>query len=193
MTASFSSTCKSNLRIWCHQAKRFELNAVSVAMIRQGIKLHHHQSAALNRSGVAMLRNQKNSRMQSKPSANLQRRYGYLEKAFDGDTGHCLDVNRLDRKISEAEELTGATLLKTTEVVPLRVAANRVGALRFRLVFATIISYLAMMAFLIHSARHATQTVAVAAEFSPAMIALGSCMAFSVIVTGLFVLVRHGD
>jgi hypothetical protein len=84
-------------------------------------------------------------------------------------------------------------LLKTTEIVPLRVAANRVGALRLRLVFATITSYLAMMAFLIHSARHATQTVAVAAEFSPAMIALGSCMAFSVIVTGLFVLVRHGD
>ena len=131
--------------------------------------------------------------MRCKQSAYLPRRYGYLEKAFDGDTGHCLDVNRLDREISEAEELTGATLLKTTEIVPLRVAANRVGALRLRLVFATITSYLAMMAFLIHSARHATQTVAVAAEFSPAMIALGSCMAFSVIVTGLFVLVRHGD
>ena len=35
-----------------------------------------------------------------------------------------------------------------------------------------IVSYLAMMAFLIHSARHATQTIAVASEFSPAMIAL---------------------
>ncbi len=82
---------------------------------------------------------------------------------------------------------------KTTEVVPSRVTANRLGTLRFRLVLAMIASYLAMMAFLIHSARHATQTTVVASEFSPAMIALASCMAFSVIVTGLFVLVRHGD
>jgi len=28
--------------------------------------------------------------MRRKQSANLQRRYGYLEKAFDDDTGHCL-------------------------------------------------------------------------------------------------------
>jgi hypothetical protein len=28
--------------------------------------------------------------MRRKQSANLQRRYGYLENAFDGDTGHCL-------------------------------------------------------------------------------------------------------
>src|SRR5882757_482235 len=56
----FSLTCKSNLRTWCHQAKRFELNAVSAAMIRPGIKLRHRQSAALNRSGVAVLRNQQN-------------------------------------------------------------------------------------------------------------------------------------
>ena len=82
---------------------------------------------------------------------------------------------------------------KTTEVVPSRVTANRLGTLRFRLVLAMIASYLAMMAFLIHSARHATQTTVVAPDFSPAMIALASCMAFSVIVTGLFVLVRHGD
>ena len=82
---------------------------------------------------------------------------------------------------------------KTTEVVPSRVTANRLGTLRFRLVLAMIASYLAMMAFLIHSARHATQTTVVASDFSPAMIALASCMAFSVIVTGLFVLVRHGD
>ena len=82
---------------------------------------------------------------------------------------------------------------KVTEVIPLRVDANRLGALRFRLVLAMIVSYLAMMAFLIYSARHATQTTVVAAEFSPAMIALASCMVFSVIVTGLFVFVRHGD
>ena len=82
---------------------------------------------------------------------------------------------------------------KTTEAFPLRVTANRLGALRFRLVIATIVSYLAMMAFLIHSARQATQTAVVASDFSPAMVALASCMAFSVIVTGLFVLVRHGD
>ncbi len=82
---------------------------------------------------------------------------------------------------------------KTTEVVPSRVTANRLGTLRFRLVLAMIASYLAMMAFLIHSARHATQTTVVASDFSPAMIALASCMAFSAIVTGLFVLVRHGD
>jgi hypothetical protein len=89
--------------------------------------------------------------------------------------------------------MEGASLNKATEVVPLRVASNRLGALRFRLVFATIGSYLAMMAFLIHSARHATQTTVVAAEFSPAMIALASCMAFCVILTGLFVFARHGD
>jgi hypothetical protein len=46
---------------------------------------------------------------------------------------------------------------------------------------------------LIHSARHATQTTVVAAGFSPAMIAVASCMAFSVILTGLFVFVRHED
>jgi hypothetical protein len=42
------------------------------------------------------------------------------------------------------------------------------------LVGATIVSYLAMMAFLIYSARHATQTIVAAADFSPAMIALAS-------------------
>jgi hypothetical protein len=85
----------------------------------------------------------------------------------------------------------GASLRETTEV-PLRVTANRLGALRFRLVFATFVSYLAMMAFLIYSARHATQTIVAAADFSPAMIALVSCMALHVILTGLFVFVRHG-
>jgi hypothetical protein len=89
--------------------------------------------------------------------------------------------------------MQGASLHKTTEAVPLRVTANRLGALRFRLVLVMIVSYLAMMAFLIHSARHATQTAVVAADFSPAMIALASCMAFSVVLTGLFVFVRHGD
>jgi hypothetical protein len=89
--------------------------------------------------------------------------------------------------------MPGASLLKTIEAIPLRVAATRLGALRFRLVLAMIASYLAMMAFLIHSARHATQTAVVAAEFSPAMIALASCMAFSVVLTGLFVFARHGD
>jgi len=56
-----------------------------------------------------------------------------------------------------------------------------------------IVPYLAMMAFLIHSARHATEIAVVASDFSPAMIALASCMAFSVVLTGLFVFVRHGD
>jgi len=84
-------------------------------------------------------------------------------------------------------------LRKTTEVVPLRVNANSLRALQFRLVLAMIVSYLAMMAFLIHRARHATQTAVVAADFSPAMIALASCMAFSVVLTGLVVLVRHWD
>jgi len=56
-----------------------------------------------------------------------------------------------------------------------------------------IAAYLAMMAFVIHSARHATQTSVIASDFSPAMVALGSCMAFSIALTGLFVLVRHGD
>jgi hypothetical protein len=61
------------------------------------------------------------------------------------------------------------------------------------LVLAMITAYLAMMAFLIYSARHATQTAVVASDFSPAMIALASCMAFSIVLTGLFVLVRRGD
>jgi hypothetical protein len=89
--------------------------------------------------------------------------------------------------------MQGASLHKTAEVVPLRVAAIRLGALRFRLVLAMIVSYLAMMAFLIHSARHAAQTAVVASDFGPAMIAVASCMAISVILTGLFVFVRHGD
>jgi len=89
--------------------------------------------------------------------------------------------------------MLGASLDKTTEVVPLRVIGNRLGALRFQLPLVMIVSYLAMMAFLIHSARQATQTAVVASDFSPAMIALASCMAFSVALTGLFVFVRHGD
>jgi hypothetical protein len=84
-------------------------------------------------------------------------------------------------------------LYKATEVAPLRVTANRLGALRFRLVLVTIASYLAMMAFLIHSARHAAQSAVVAAGFSPSMIALASCMAFSVVLTGLFVFVRNEE
>ena len=82
---------------------------------------------------------------------------------------------------------------KTTEVVPSRIPVNRLGVLRFQLALAMIASYLAMMAFLIHSARHATQTIAVASEFSPAMIALAGCMVFSIVLTGLFVLLQHGD
>ena len=82
---------------------------------------------------------------------------------------------------------------RTNEAVQLRDTAKRSGALRFRLVLAMIVSYLAMMTFLICCARHATQTAAAASDFSPAMIALASCMAVSVILTGLFVLLRHED
>jgi hypothetical protein len=85
------------------------------------------------------------------------------------------------------------SLHKTAEVVALRVTANNSGAFRFRLVLVMIVSYLATMAFLIDSARHATQTENTALEFSPAMIALAICMAFSVMLTGFFVLVRHED
>ena len=81
---------------------------------------------------------------------------------------------------------------EATEVVPLRVAAEKIGAFRFRLVLAMIASYLAMMTFLIHSARHATQATVLTVEFSPAMIALASCMAFSILLTGVFVLARNG-
>ena len=84
-------------------------------------------------------------------------------------------------------------MLKATEVVPLRTTANKLGVFRFRLVLAMIASYLAMMSFLIYSARHTTQTADVAADFSPAMVALASCMAFSVILTGFFVFVRNRD
>jgi hypothetical protein len=89
--------------------------------------------------------------------------------------------------------MQGASVHKITEDVPSRVNANGIGALRFRLVLVMIVSYLAMMAFVIHSARHPIQTAVVASEVSPAMIALASCMALSVILTGLFVLVRNGD
>ena len=82
---------------------------------------------------------------------------------------------------------------KATEDVPSRVTANRSGALGLRLVLVMIVPYLAMMAFLIHSARHATEIAVVAAGFSPAMIALASCMAFSVVLTGLFVFVRNEE
>jgi cytosine/uracil/thiamine/allantoin permease len=84
-------------------------------------------------------------------------------------------------------------LHKITELVSLPVTANGPGALRFWLALAMIVSYLAMMAFLIYCARHATQIAVVTTEFSPAMIALASCMAFSVALTGLFVCVRHGN
>jgi len=80
---------------------------------------------------------------------------------------------------------------KTTEVVPLRVAANRLGALRFRLALLMIVSYLAMMSFLIYSARHTPLTAAVGSDLSSAMVALAICMAFSVILTGFFVFVRN--
>ncbi len=103
-------------------------------------------------------------------------------------------MNPLELKICAADKLMqGASLHKAAEDVPSRVAANRSGALRFRLVLAMIVPYLAMMAFLIHSARHATQTAIAASDFSPAMIALAGCMVFSVVLTGLFVFVRHGD
>jgi hypothetical protein len=82
-------------------------------------------------------------------------------------------------------------LHKNIKVIP-PLAANGSGALRFRLVLAMIASYLATMTFLIYSARHATQTAVVAADFSPAMIALACCMAFSVILTGVFVLAQRG-
>jgi hypothetical protein len=86
-----------------------------------------------------------------------------------------------------------ASLHKITETIPSHLLANPSGALRLRLVLAMIAAYLAMMAFLIYSARHATQTAVAASDFSPAMIALASCMAFSIFLTGLFVLVRRGD
>jgi hypothetical protein len=82
-------------------------------------------------------------------------------------------------------------LHKTTEVVPPRVAANRLGALRFRLALLMIVSYLAMMSFLIYSARHTPLTAAVGSDLSSAMVALAICMAFSVILTGFFVFVRN--
>jgi hypothetical protein len=83
------------------------------------------------------------------------------------------------------------SLHKTTVVVALRVAANRLVAIRFRLALLMIVSYLAMMSFLIYSARHAPLTAAVASDFSPAMVAVAICMAFSVILTGFFVFIRN--
>ena len=82
---------------------------------------------------------------------------------------------------------------KKSDIVSLVATANGSGTLRFRLVLVMIASYLAMMIFLIHCARTVTQTSVVAADFSPAMIALASCMAVSVILTGFFVFVRHGE
>src|SRR6266446_5707010 len=45
-----------------------------------------------------MLRNQQNPRTRSKQYANLQRRYGYFEKAFDGDASHCLSLPSFARR-----------------------------------------------------------------------------------------------
>ena len=86
-----------------------------------------------------------------------------------------------------------ASLPKTTDVVRLRVTAHRLEVRRFRLALLMIVSYLAMMAFLIYSARHAPQGSVVATDLSPAVIAVASCMAFSVILTGFFVFVRNRD
>ena len=86
-----------------------------------------------------------------------------------------------------------ASLHKITEAIPSRLLANPSGALRLRLVLAMIAAYLAMMAFLIYSARHVTKSAVAASDFSPAMIALASCMTFSIYLTGLFVFVRRGD
>jgi hypothetical protein len=53
-----------------------------------------------------MLRNQQNLRARSKQSADLQRRYGYLEKAFDGDTSRCLaSANSIANKMCDADKL----------------------------------------------------------------------------------------
>jgi hypothetical protein len=89
--------------------------------------------------------------------------------------------------------MRGASVHRTTEIVTSGGAANRSGAFRFWLVLAMIAAYFATMAFLIYSARHATETAVVATDFSPAMIAVAICMAFSIILTGVFVLVRQGD
>jgi hypothetical protein len=84
-------------------------------------------------------------------------------------------------------------LPKTTDVVRLRVTAHRLGVRRFRLALLMIVSYLSMMTFLIYSARNAPQSSVVATDFGPAVIALASCMAFSVVLTGFFVFVRNRD
>ena len=84
-------------------------------------------------------------------------------------------------------------MLKTNEAVQSSVTANRLGAFRFGLALAMIAAYLAMMAFLINSARQATQVPVVASDFSPAMIAVASCMTFTVFLTGLFVFVQRRD
>ena len=82
---------------------------------------------------------------------------------------------------------------KITDVVRLRVTAHRLEVRRFWLALLMIVSYLAMMTFLIYSARHAPQGSVVAADFGPAVIAVASCMAFSVVLTGFFVFVRNRD
>ncbi|UPJ71997.1 hypothetical protein [Bradyrhizobium sp. 187] len=82
---------------------------------------------------------------------------------------------------------------RIAEVRPLRVATNRPDTLRVQLMLAMILTYLGMMAFVIYSARHPEPAAIASTTFSPAMIALASCMAVSVILTGLFVFMRHGD
>jgi hypothetical protein len=133
--------------------------------------------------------------MQDEPSGNLRRRYGYLEKTFDACASGCLALNQHDRRISGAHSTLDreGNLHRTDEVHPLRVTANRPDTLRVRLMIAMILAYLAMMAFVIYSARHPAPATIASITFSPAMIALASCMAFSVILTGLFVFMRHGD
>lgn len=133
--------------------------------------------------------------MRDEPSGNLKRRYGYLEKTFDGCASGCLALNQHDRRTCDAHAIPcrERNLHRTDEVHPSRVTANRPDTLRVRLMLAMILSYLAMMAFVLYCARHPVPAAIASMTFSPAMIALASCMALSVILTGLFVFMRHGD
>jgi len=91
MAISFSSTSKSTLRTWRVQAKRFELNAVSVAMIRLGPSYATaNQRRWMDPVWRCHATQSVESETWSKHSTHLQRRYGYLEKAFDGNDSHCL-------------------------------------------------------------------------------------------------------
>ena len=88
----------------------------------------HWESVVLNRPEVVMLHIPKNGRMRNKQPTNLQRRYGYLENAFDGDSSRCLAWPRANGCCSQKKErVTNRNVLKGEPRQPEHVARHPFG------------------------------------------------------------------